>query len=154
MLVTGCWIKELKGNSPVTGFLEHHLTPTCVFVPITLLIGKIPLPWLGIILWPKFTLGNYNHSSSGQFCPSRQRAVLPDRLYLLGVFIGNIHNFLVFTFLDDLNSPGHPDGSFFHTTSLWSENETVELQRAMYTNPLNSGVSNSYPSASSSFEVS
>lgn len=55
MLVTGHWNREPKGISALpqdSSSTTLHLL--VVFIPITLL-GKIPLPWLGIIFWPKFS---------------------------------------------------------------------------------------------------
>lgn len=157
MLVTGHWNREVKGTSALSWDSSStilHLP--VVFIPTTLL-GKIPLPWLGIIFWTKFssqslqpflfrpvlsfTLNSYSSCQSlSPWCIHRQR---------LSFLSFHLLRWFKFSWLSKCPFP------LCHSTLeiICGENGRPELYAAQHINTLNSAVNNSFPSTKTSFEV-
>lgn len=156
-LVTGHWIRELKGTSALSQDSSSTiLYLPALFIPITPL-RKIPLQWLGIIFWPKFTswslypflfrpvlsftLKSYSSwQSLSSWCIHRQHSSLL-----------SFHILRWFKFSWSSKCPFPPCHSTLEI--ICGKNGRLELYTALHMNTLNSGINNSFPSANTSFEV-
>lgn len=156
-LVTGHCIRDPKGTSALSQDSSSTiLRLPVVFIPITLL-GKIPLPRLGIIFWPKFTswslypflfrpvlsftLKSYSSCQNlSPWCIHRQQS-----LFL------SFHLLRWFKFPSSSKCPFPPCHSTLDV--ICGEKGRLELYTALHINTLNSGVNYSFPSANTSFEV-